>query len=599
MTTKSIAAALLIILLLPIAAGGADYNSTFYVAPIYEVARDGYDSDKSSLNDLRARLGTGGEYAKVGFTAVSRYMNETLGKSQDFAFDPTLLRNILNLSVDLNFPVLIVLNGGPWGDVAVPENPEVNLIDYLEQWPENSQWRDDNTVPSDNAYAVGGLGRILTFNNYNSTVHNYRKRNFQAAVQEIYSFYQSHHDLFVGITIDPEVFMNPYYYSDYNPQTIQEFRDHLKRKYGTISAFNRAMRINLATFDQIDPPRPSFGHALGGNPLGEEWTDFRAFLVDNEVQRQVNWAKEVGLPAERVYTHQTVRTDNPVWSRYVLASPLYTAHVEGGSLGITTLQDTCFDSVLFDSARNLGGNWGIFEYNPTKPSGTAYQTYISALQLAYEKQAHVLSPYTWSQESNEIFYNIKGTAFETAIRDFVAQKAGVPFRASASGGTGEIYGKVISATTRRAIPGTAVRINSSVMPTNAAGEFRFTLVHPGIYTLYYDAPSYRGQTQVIQVSAVTRPPTVILSPGTRSASLGEIYGKVISATTRRAIPGTAVRINSSVMPTNGAGEFRFTLVHPGIYTLYYDAPSYRGQTQVIQVNGGVVTRPPMAIMSPG
>jgi len=505
--------AVLVALIIPTAIQASDYNHTFYIAPIYEVAKNAYDSDKNSLTDLRARLGAGGEHAKIGFTAVTRYMNETLGKSQDFAFDPTLLRNILNLSAELNLPVAIVLNGGPWGDVAVPENPEVNLIDYLEQWPENCQWRDDNVIPSDNAYAVIGLGRMLTFNNYNSTVHSYRKRNFQAASQEIYNFYLSHPDLFLGITTDPEVFMSPFYFSDYNPQTIQEFRDYLKRKYGTISAFNRAMRINLASFEQVDPPRPSLGHALGGNPLGEEWTDFRAFLVDNEVQRQVNWAREVGLPAERIYTHQTIRRDNPTWSRYLLASPLYTAHVDGGAIGITTLQDMTFNSQLFSEARAMSGNWGIFEYNPTKPTGTSYQTYLDALKLAYDYQAHILSPYIWSQESNELFYNIKGTAFETAIRDFVAQKAGVPFRTA--GGTGEIYGKVISATTRRAIPGTAVRINSSVMPTNGAGEFRFTLVHPGTYTVYYDAPGYGGQTQVIQVSAgaVTKPPTVLMSSG--------------------------------------------------------------------------------------
>ncbi len=495
----------------PFFADAADYSQTFYVAPVYEVSRSGYISDKGNLLDLKSSLGTGGEYAKVGFSSVTRYMNETLGQSQNFVFDPTLLGNIISLSKELNLPVVIMLNGGPWGDVAVPEDPQVNLIDYLEQWPENCQWRDDNVVPSDSEYATRGLGRMLTFNNYNSTVHAYRQRNFQAAVREIYNFYLERPDLFLGITIDPEVFMNPYYFSDYNPQTIQEFRDYLRRKYGTISAFNRAMGISLLNFDQVDPPRPSFGHTMGGTPLGEEWTDFRTFLVDNEVQRQVNWAREVGLPADRIYTHQTVRNDNPTWNRYLLASPLYTAHVEGGSIGITTLQDQCFDTSLFSNARDMGGNWGIFEYNPTKPTGTGYQTYMDALQLAYNYQVHILAPYTWSQESNELFYNIKGTAFETAIRDLISQKAGIPFRAG--GGTGEIYGRVISATTRRAISGTAVRINNSVMPTNRAGEFRFTLVHPGIYTIYYDAPGYIGQTQVIQVNAgtVTKPPTVIMS----------------------------------------------------------------------------------------
>jgi hypothetical protein len=138
------------------------------------------------------------------------------------------------------------------------------------------------------------------------------------------------------------------------------------------------------------------------------------------------------------------------------------------------------------------------------------------------------------------------------------------------------------------------------MPTNPGGEFRFTLVHPGIYTVYYDAPGYVGQTQVIEVKSgsTTRPPTVILSSNTNgvSSATGEIFGRVINSA-GKTIPGTAIRINNSLMPTNPGGEFRFTLVHPGIYTVYYDAPGYIGQTQVIEVKAGATTRPPTVIIS--
>jgi len=502
----------IVVALSPLPAKAASYENTFYIAPVYEVSRNNYSADYGALTDLRARLGTGGEYAKIGFTSVSRYMNETNGRANDFTFNPTLLRNILQLSVDTNLPVIIVLSGGPWGDVAVPENPEVNAIDFLELDINNCQWKDDNTVPGDNAYPVKGLGRLLTLNNYNSVVKAYRKRNFQAAAREIYTWAQQHPDLFLGITTDPEVFMSPYYFSDYNPQTIQEFRDYERRKFGgSIAAFNKAMGgTRLRSFDEIDPPRPSLGHPMGGNPLGEEWTDFRAFLVDNDVQQQVNWAREVGLPANKIYTHQTVRADEPAWNRYLLASPLYTAHVEGGSIGITTLQDMVFNQSLFSQAKSMSPNWGIFEYNPTKPSGTDYNTYIRALQFAWDNGVHIISAYTWSQESNELFYNIKGSAFETAIRDFIAQKAGTPFKSGIN--TGEISGKVVN-TAKRPIARASVRINNITMFTNSKGEFRFTLVHPGVYTIFYNAAGYLGQTQVIPVNsgAITKPPTVILS----------------------------------------------------------------------------------------
>ncbi len=157
--------------------------------------------------------------------------------------------------------------------------------------------------------------------------------------------------------------------------------------------------------------------------------------------------------------------------------------------------------------------------------------------------------------------------------------------------TGEIRGRVVNQAWQT-IPGTCIRINSSLMPTNPGGEFRFTRVHDGIYTVYYDAPGYQGQTQVIEVrnGAPTQCPTCILS------TLGEIRGRVVNQAWQT-IPGTCIRINSSLMPTNPGGEFRFTLVHPAVYTIYYDAPGYQGQTQVIEVRAGSVTVCPTVIMS--
>jgi hypothetical protein len=159
---------------------------------------------------------------------------------------------------------------------------------------------------------------------------------------------------------------------------------------------------------------------------------------------------------------------------------------------------------------------------------------------------------------------------------------------------GEIYGRVVNPV-HQPIAGAAVRINNAVLPTNAAGEFRFQLVNPGVYTVYYDAAGYAGQTQLLEVKAgmVTYPPMVILS-----GSLGEIYGRILDTATRRPIPGTAVRINSSVVPTNPGGEFRFTLVHPGTYKVYYDAPGYKGQVQEnMAVFAGTTTICPTVLLS--
>lgn len=194
-------------------------------------------------------------------------------------------------------------------------------------------------------------------------------------------------------------------------------------------------------------------------------------------------------------------------------------------------------------------------------------------------------------------YYISVDAFATGVSATEPPPVITPVAGVTTVGSGEIVGRVVNQA-GQTIPGTAVRVNTSVMPTNPGGEFRFTLVHSGTYTVYYDAPGYRGQTQVIEVKAgqATRCPTVIMDPGITPSTQGEIFGRVVNPA-HQPIAWAAVRINSVVIPTNAAGEFRFQLVNPGVYTIYYDAAGYAGQTQVIEVKAGMITYPPMVIMS--
>ncbi len=397
------------------------YGKTFYVMVNYETCGD-YDVDYKELMEIKSRLGEGGEYTKVGFMAVCRYMNETKGEKADFVFDPKNLRHIFKLSEDAEIPVVICLNGGPWGGFQA--EPKTSAIIHLEQDIKNCQWRDDDVVPGDDEGWVHGIYRILTYNNLNKEVRFYQKRNLQAAVKEITAFYHEHPDLFVAITVDPEIFMSPFYYSDYNPQTIEEFQKFEKEKFkGDIKAFNKAMGTNFSDWEDIDPPRPCIpkDKAKPGNKFWEEWTDFRIHLVDQYVQDEVDWAREAGLPAERIYTHQTVRYDNPDWMRYMLCSPLKTAQVKGGSLGITTLQDLCFDEKLYSEARKASSNWGNFELNPGSPAKHDYKTFKTALETIREHNPHILCPYMWLSPGTEPFYMIKDSEFERAIRDFVKE----------------------------------------------------------------------------------------------------------------------------------------------------------------------------------
>lgn len=402
----------------------ATYDNTFYITPNYEVTKD-YEEDLKNLKEMKKSLG-GSTYAKVGFMGVSRYMNETKGEREDYVFDPELLEYILKLSVEAKLPVVIVLNGGPWGNVI--HDPETDVIEYLEKSDKNSQWKDDGTVPNDDQGPVPGLNRILTYNHYNIEVRKYQKRNIQAAAKVIADFARENPDLFLAVTTDPEIFMSPFYYSDYNPDTIREFIDFEKEKFNSLEEFNEAMGTDFRSWEKVDPPRPSRnkGDAATGNPLWEEWTDFRVSLVDQYVQDEVDWVREMGIPSSRVYTHQTVRFDNPSWMRYLLASPLKTAAVKNGSLGITTLQELCFDKELFTQAKRASLNWGNFEFNPATPTSQDYATFMKALRTVYKYRPHIVAPYMWLNPGSEPFYTVKGSEFEKAIKDFLQEVGDKP-----------------------------------------------------------------------------------------------------------------------------------------------------------------------------
>ncbi len=161
---------------------------------------------------------------------------------------------------------------------------------------------------------------------------------------------------------------------------------------------------------------------------------------------------------------------------------------------------------------------------------------------------------------------------------------------------GSIRGRVVSGFTGTPIEGAAVRIGNTVIPTNPNGEFAFTLVHLGAYTIYYDAPFHEGEVQehiTVEAGRLSVAPTAILG-----AAIGEIRGKVISAATGFPLPWVAVRIDNTTASTDAQGEYVFTKVYPGIYTINYSAQGHLNQIQkVIPVFKSRLTNPPMVVLS--
>ena len=188
----------------------------------------------------------------VGLRVPILYLRTTRGAAADFAFDPDWdierrcgARRIADDSLSgtiahakaKRLPLLVTLNGGIWADAAC-DVPAWDVNDRLEQEPANCQWNEQNAVMADDALshlpgsqAAPELGRSLTFNVYARDVRRYKQRNLQQAARLLAGFARAHPDLFVGVNLDPDSYLNPFFeekqWYDYNPGTLRQFRHWL------------------------------------------------------------------------------------------------------------------------------------------------------------------------------------------------------------------------------------------------------------------------------------------------------------------------------------------------------------------------------------
>jgi hypothetical protein len=106
-------------------------------------------------------------------------------------------------------------------------------------------------------------------------------------------------------------------------------------------------------------------------------------------------------------------------------------------------------------------------------------------------------------------------------------------------------------------------------------------------------PQSSGSNTPKMVSPAARAPR---APVSRSPITGEIVGSVVNLA-GRPIEGVRVTIGASRVPTNGNGNFRFTKVHLGTYTIYYSIPGYGSRTQTIEVKVGTVVESAQTVLS--
>ncbi|PFG05371.1 carboxypeptidase regulatory-like domain-containing protein [Bacillus sp. es.034] len=160
---------------------------------------------------------------------------------------------------------------------------------------------------------------------------------------------------------------------------------------------------------------------------------------------------------------------------------------------------------------------------------------------------------------------------------------------------GSIQGTVVDADTLTAISGASVQaINSQNVivastTTDGSGQYSFTSLTPGSYTLLFTASGYATQT----LGAIVVSNTVTIVDAALSRLSGALIGTVQDPNAS-AIPGATVtvfqnNIQISSAITDANGQYMVPGLPPGSYTIVVSAPNYTTETVAAMIESGQTT----------
>jgi len=436
----------------------------------------------------------------IGIAVPILYLRTTRGAAGDWVFDPDFdlghlcgkravaednLHSVIQYAIDKRLPVQFILNGGIWADASC-DTPEWDINDYLEQDVNNCQWTQDNVVfPDDYLKNLPGstdspeLGRSLTYNVYASKVRHYKRRNLQAAARIIAAFAREHPDLFAGVSLDADTYMNPFVKNgnlyDYNPGMLRQFRQWLagsgpyagkpepgapdlsayRRKDPlTLAQTNRIARQHWSSWDAVDPPRHFVGMdrqpAVEQTPFWDdawyrEWDAFRKHIVGLHYSELAQWTHEAGVPIDRIFSAQAFIAPDagmrPVSVRIRGSSPDYDSagvSIEGaiphdGHLGAIVYGPAAENAhwmedghSLFATIARMDPAWAIVEMNATDLKAPMVQPYFArsyhAFRDMFNFDAQEVSVMAWNG-SNGLYAGQPGYLPYTAWRNTLAEAA--------------------------------------------------------------------------------------------------------------------------------------------------------------------------------
>lgn len=434
---------------------------------------------------------------KIGLSVPILYMRSTRGRAHDWVFDPAFnvrgprcgnravaedsLDEVIRFAVAKRVPVQFILNGGIWGDASC-ETADWDLTDRLEEDRNNCQWTEkDEVFPDDYLKDHPGstespqLARSLTYSAYAATVRRYKKRNLQAAARVVARFAREHPSLFVGVVLDSDTYMNPFFRArrtfDYNPLMLAQFRDWLRgsgpyagrpqgaapdlRAYRrkavlSLAEVNRIARRDWKSWAQVDPPREFPGSTsmpeippgrirIWDDPWWDLWDEFRKHIVDLHYDELSTWAREAGIAPDSIFSAQGFIRPDPGLNPFAVRLDSHTQNYDSAGVSIEGAipRDGHLGAILYgEAARNdvpmevphsllatfarMDEGWGVVEFNSAdlkRPKDKPpYASTYASLRDFYNFSAREVSFMAWNG-SNGILENDPAYVPYTAWRN--------------------------------------------------------------------------------------------------------------------------------------------------------------------------------------
>lgn len=415
-----------------------------------------------------------GGCVEVGLRARVEYLRSTLGVEHDYAFDSDLpdslrawkgkemtgvsLHRLLEAAQLLDVPLLVTLDGGVWADSAFAV-PEFDVVDMLEQDPTTVQWNQyGRAEPDDALSSLAGsiespqLARMMSLNRFNTRFLAYKKRNLQSAVREIVAHMHAHPDRYVGISLDPDQYINPWFYLeqwyDYNPDAIRQYREWLfhqgpyadgaewmAERPPARMTLVEASRLAGRVFEAIDEVEPPTGPIDYADRWQQIWTQFKRHLVARHYADLARWASEAGMPVERIFTGQTfIQADvaTTVFERATGWTDQAGVSIEGAAPDHGRLGPILYGPAsrnhgtprsgltLIDNIRAADPHWGSSEFHPAtieEPQRIPdhYASYLTVLEMT-NGGARVLSPMWGTSGSDQLLAPRRFRAYDAYQR---------------------------------------------------------------------------------------------------------------------------------------------------------------------------------------